>query len=278
MSLTYESTAQPKTTTDGLHYHVAGEGPALIMLHGSGPGVSGWSNFSENLPVFAQHFRTYVFDLPNFGASTDLELTRPYPEHAAEALIRAMDDLGIDQAHLVGNSMGGWVSLTAALAAPERFGSLALMGPGGLFAEVFSPPKSEGARRLFDYVSAPSREAMIRWVDCMVHDPALITDELIEERIAMAQAPGAIERMRAVLGSLGNATDELPLLLRLPELVNPTLVIWGRDDRMLPLEGAFFGTRRIPKADLLVLSDCGHWAQVERKADFESAVLDFLSR
>ncbi|CAM3181568.1 alpha/beta fold hydrolase [Nocardioides dubius] len=278
MSLTYESTAQAPTATDGLHYHVAGDGPSLIMLHGSGPGVSGWSNFGKNLPVFAEHFRTYIFDMPGFGVSPDQEWTRPYPEHAAEALVRAMDDLGIEKAHVIGNSMGGWVTLTAALLAPERFDRLALMGPGGLYSEVFGPPQSEGARRLFEYVSAPSREGMVRWIESMVHDPAMVTDELVEERSAMAEAPGAIDRMRGILGSLGNPTDQLPLPMRLAQVTHPSLVIWGRDDRMLPLEGAFYGTRRMPRADLLALSDCGHWAQVERKHDFEQACIDFFTR
>ncbi|MGY1813653.1 alpha/beta fold hydrolase [Blastococcus sp. SYSU D00820] len=278
MALTYESTAQPPSATDGLHHHVAGEGPDLVLLHGSGPGVSGWSNFSENLPVFARHFRTHVVDMPGFGASPAQEWTRPYPEHAAEAVLRFLDDLGIERAHLLGNSMGGYVALTAALKAPERVDRLALMGPGGLYAPVFTAGRSEGARRLSEFMAKPSREAMYAWVDCMVADRSMITDQLIEQRLEMAMAPGAIERMRDVMRSLGNPSPEPPLWTRLEEIPHPTLVTWGRDDRMLPLDGAFFGTRRMPRADLLVFSDCGHWAQVERKAAFEAAVIDFLGR
>lgn len=261
----------------GLHYEEQGSGELLVLLHGSGPGVSGASNFAANLPVFAKHFRTVMLDLPGFGASPELEWTKPYAEHAAESVVALLDELGVAKAHLLGNSMGGWVALEMAHAAPERVDRMALMGPGGMFAEVFAPPRSEGARRLFEFVESPSREGMRAWVDTMVSDPAMITDELIETRYAAAMAPGAIDRMRRIFASLGLASSKGPLWTRTGEIPHKTLVTWGRDDRMLPLEGAFFATRRMPNADMYIFSDCGHWAQVERKSAFEKLTIEFLS-
>lgn len=278
MSTTTETA--PMHTSNGrfeLRYHEAGDGPPLVLLHGSGPGVSGMSNFAANLPVFATSFRTIVLDMPGFGASPAIEWTRPYPEHAADAVVSLLDDLGLDRAHVLGNSMGGWVALEAVSAAPERFDRVVLMGPGGLNAEIFSPPGSEGSRRLMEFVGEPSREAMRAWVNTMVSDPALITDELLDERMAGAMAPGAIDRMRAIFASLALPASKPPIWARAHEIPHRTLVTWGRDDRMLPLEGAFFGTRRLPHADLHVFSDCGHWAQVERKDDFEALVTKFLT-
>ncbi|WP_026197765.1 alpha/beta fold hydrolase [Sciscionella marina] len=260
-----------------LNYHEAGSGPALVMLHGSGPGVSGMSNFAANLGPLSGHFRTIVPDMPSFGDSPAATYSRPYPEHAADAVISLLDDLGIDKAHLVGNSMGGFVALETAFHYPERVGRMVLMGPGGIAAELFSPPVSEGARRLFEFMDAPSEEAMRAWVDTMVSDPSTVSADVIRERTERALAPGAIERMRAVFGSLGNPSAHGPMWTRADRIATPTLVTWGRDDRMLPLEGAFFGVRRMPAADLHIFSRCGHWAQVERKTDFERLTVEFLN-
>lgn len=261
----------------GLHYEEQGSGEVLVLLHGSGPGVSGASNFAANLPVFAQHFRTVMLDLPGFGASPELEWTKPYAEHAAESVVALLDELGVEKAHVLGNSMGGWVGLEMAHAAPERVDKLVLMGPGGLFAEVFAPPRSEGARRLFEFIENPSHAGMLAWVDTMVSDPSMITDELIETRYQAAMAPGAIDRMRRIFGSMG-MPGKSPMWMRTGEIRHKTLVTWGRDDRMLPLEGSFFATRRMPNADMHIFSGCGHWAQVERKDAFEKLTIEFLNQ
>ncbi|NKY53036.1 alpha/beta fold hydrolase [Nocardia vermiculata] len=273
----YTNTTRGPSITDGLHYHEAGEGPPLVLLHGSGPGVSGWSNFAKNLPVFARTFRTIVVDMPGFGASPDRTYDRPYPEIAAGAIVTLLDDLGIEKAHLLGNSMGGWVSLETAALAPERVDRMVLMGPGGLYAPLFGPMASEGARRLQEFLAEPSRQALEAWVDSMVYDRATITPQLLDERWQNATAPRAIERMRAVMASLG-LPGKAPLWTRTAEIPHETLVTWGRDDRMLPPDGAFFALRRMPKADLHILGECGHWAQVERKHDFETLATAFLTR
>lgn len=261
----------------GLHFEEQGSGDVLVLLHGSGPGVSGASNFAANLPVFAQHFRTVMLDLPGFGASPELEWSKPYAEHAAESVVALLDQLGVEKAHVIGNSMGGWVALEMAHATPERVDRMALMGPGGMFAEVFAPARSEGALRLFEFVDNPSREGMRAWVATMVSDQSSITEELIETRYAAAMAPGAIDRMRRIFDSLRLPSSKGPLWTRTSEIHHKTLVTWGRDDRMLPLEGAFFATRRMPNADMHIFSNCGHWAQVERKSAFEKLTIEFLS-
>jgi 4,5:9,10-diseco-3-hydroxy-5,9,17-trioxoandrosta-1(10),2-diene-4-oate hydrolase len=260
-----------------LTYREVGTGPVVVMLHGSGPGVSGMSNFAANLAPLAETFRTIVIDMPGFGDSPEVPYTRPYPEHAADAVVSLLDDLGIAKAHLVGNSMGGFVALETAFAYPDRVDRMLMMGPGGIAAEIFAPPMSEGARRLFDFVASPSPAAMRAWVDTMVSDPAGVSDELIQERTDRALAPGAIDRMRNIFGSLTIPSVHGPMWTRTGQIHHRTLVTWGRDDRMLPLEGAFFATRRMPNADLHIFSNCGHWAQVERKAAFEALVRDFFT-
>lgn len=277
-TLTFEATSRFLEGDHRIHYHEAGSGPALVLLHGSGPGVSGWSNFRGNFPEFAQRFRTVVMDMPGFGQSDRPEFDRAYPKVAADAVARLMDGLGIEKAHLLGNSMGGYVALEFALAYPEKVDRLVLMGPGGLAVNVLGPEQSEGARRLGEFMMAPSKKAMEAWVDTMVANKAVVDDALIEERLANAQAPGALESAMAIFASLGQHPDPVPLFARLKSIKAPALVTWGRDDRMLPVEGALMGFRQLPNAELHIFSRCGHWAQVERKDDFERIVTEFLTR
>jgi 4,5:9,10-diseco-3-hydroxy-5,9,17-trioxoandrosta-1(10),2-diene-4-oate hydrolase len=261
-----------------IHYHEAGTGAPLVLLHGSGPGVSGWSNFRGNFPVLAEQFRTVIMDMPGFGLSERPEFDKAYPKVAADSLLRLLDALDIERAHLLGNSMGGYVALEFALAHPERTDRLVLMGPGGLAASSFGPDPSEGARRLFDFMKAPSKAGMEAWVDTMVANKAVIDEQLIDERMANAERPGAMASAMAIFASLGKFPDEVPMFAKVHKITAPTLVTWGRDDRMLPYEQSVFGYRRMPNAELHVFSGCGHWAQVERKADFERVAIEFLTR
>jgi len=277
-TLDFDATSRYLEGEYRLHYHEAGEGEAFVLLHGSGPGVSGWSNFRGNFPVFASRFRTVILDMPGFGLSERPAFDRAYPRVAADAVARLLDALGIERAHLLGNSMGGYVALEFALAYPDRVNRLVGMGPGGLAVNVLGPDPSEGARRLGEFMMAPSKEGMERWVDTMVSNKAVVDDALIEERFANAQVPGALESAIAIFPSLGQHPEPVPLWARLKGVKAPTLITWGRDDRMLPVEGGLMGFRQLPNAELHIFSKCGHWAQVERKDEFERLVIEFLTR
>jgi 4,5:9,10-diseco-3-hydroxy-5,9,17-trioxoandrosta-1(10),2-diene-4-oate hydrolase len=261
-----------------LHYHEAGDGPVLILLHGSGPGVSGWSNFRGNFPVFAKQFRTIILDMPGMGLSTLAEVDRAYPKIGADGLRTLMDALDVPKAHLLGNSMGGAVTMQFALDNPDRCERLVMMGPGGV--NTLGPATSEGGTRLMEFLENPTREGMLAWVHCMVANKSVITDELIDERMKNALMPGVIEMARAIRASNNDKRffDEVPNWARLHKIKNPVLITWGRDDRMTPLDMGLFPFRRLPNAEMHIFSNCGHWAQVERKSDFERLVIDFLTR
>lgn len=278
--LTYEGTSRPPAGDHRMHYHDVGAGPVLLLLHGSGPGVSGWSNFAGNLPFFAQNFRTLCVDMPGFGNSPPVEWRDAYSRVAAAAVCSFLDDLGISQVDIIGNSMGGNVAGEFALGYPERVRRMVLMGPGGLAVNTFSPAITEGARRLFEFLQQPTREAMTRWVETMVYDPTLITDELIDERMRNAMRPGVVETTSRIFATFDDPdlNTLAPLWARASRIAHPTLVTWGRDDRMLPFEGGLFPFRQLPNAELHVFARCGHWAQVERKEEFESVVNEFLCR
>lgn len=281
---TYEDTSRLADTSVGkIHYHVAGDGPPLLLLHGSGPGVSGWANFRGNLGAFAEHFTTYVVDLPGFGAS---EVPREgHPVMVAPGAVNELlDVLGIDRVSIVGNSMGGGVGATFGIEHPERLERLVTLG--GVGVNIFSPSPPEGIKLLVEFMERPSRETMVAWLHSMVFDPALVTEDLIEMRLATATEPGNLEWARKMYNRAGldmmrtMATNPPapPAWAQLYKLQAPTLITWGRDDRVTPLDWALVPMRIIPKCELHVFYDCGHWAMIERKAEFEATVLSFLLR
>src|SRR5215469_3172708 len=180
-----------------LHYDEAGTGTPVVMLHGGGPGASGMSNFQQNLPAFAERFRTLVVDQPGFGKSDKPPVEGNYFTFAARALADLLDELGAGRVHLVGNSLGGGTAVRFALSYPERAGRLVLMGPGGLSLNVFAPDPTEGVKRLAEFPAppGPSREKMAAFLRTMVFDQRLVTDELIDDRYAAASDPAALAAM-----------------------------------------------------------------------------------
>ncbi|WP_181720364.1 alpha/beta fold hydrolase [Nocardia gipuzkoensis] len=281
MTLTAESTTR-RSTTGGLtlRYHEAGSGAPLVLLHGSGPGVSGWANFGANLPVLAERFRCLIIDQPGFGASGRPEVyERNYLRISAEAVLGLLDDLGLERAHLLGNSMGGAVATLLALEHPERVDRLVLMAPGGVGVNVLGPEPSEGITRLLEFNAEPTRERLLPWLRTMVSDPATLTDELIDTRLEAASDPAAVTALRDAYATFADPAlaEPIPLWARLRGLRAQTQILWGRDDRVTPVEAALLPARQIPNADLRVFARCGHWVQIERKSAFERAVVDFLT-
>ena len=279
--LTEEGTSRTLATPAGdLHYHEAGDGPPLLLLHGSGPGVSGWANFSGNLPLFAEHFRTLVLDLPGFGKSHGVQ--GPPVIHAPAAVLSFLDGLGIDRLAMLGNSLGGGVVAGLAASHPDRVSRLVTLG--GVGVPFFSPLPPEGIIRLVEFTEEPTRDRLMQWMRSMVFDPAVLTDEFVETRWAAATDPEALAAIRTIYNR--DLLDVFrPLMLENPgqlamlgQIEAPTLLTWGRDDRVTPLDGAIAPLRLIRRCELHVFPDCGHWAMIERKDEFESVVLSYLLR
>ena len=269
-----------------LNYHEAGEptglggGLPLVMLHGGGPGASAWSNFGSALPGFAENFRTLLVDQPGFGASDKPEVVGNYFRFAAAHVVALLDELGIDRVHLLGNSLGGGTAMRLALEHPKRVGRLVLMGPGGASLNLFHADPTQGVQRLMDFATDPSREALRAFISTMVVNQSLVTDELVEERFADATAPGAREALASMGASFWNPdTFEDGMLWReAHRLRQHTLLTWGREDRVNPLDGAMVALKLIPKATLHVFPNCGHWAQVEAAEEFREVATAFLGR
>jgi len=271
------------TTPAGvLRYYDQGSGPALLFLHGSGPGVTGWRNFRGVLPTFAEHFRCLVLEFPGFGVSDDFG---GHPMVTAQGAVAPfLDALDVPKVNIIGNSMGGGVGINFAINNPDRVGKLVTIG--GIGTNVFSPGPSEGIRLLQDFTEAPTRQRLIDWLRSMVYDEALVTDQLIEERWALATDPPTLESARRMYGKAAFAQmmammrhADMPMPWAIMHKVKcPTLLTWGRDDRVSPLDMALIPMRTIPNAELHVFPNCGHWAMIEAKQAFESTVLAFLRR
>ena len=268
------------TSKAGLSFHRAGppEARPIVLLHGGGPGASAWSNFGRTVPVFASRFDTLAVDQPGYGGSGTGPITGQYFTHAADALAALLDELGLAKVDLVGNSLGGGTAVRFALNHPGRAGKLLLMGPGGLSLNVFAPDPTEGVKRLGAFGANPSRERLAAFLRTLVFDPRLITDELIDERFAAASAPAALCAMREMGASFTDpGRYEEGLLWRdAHRLRNEVLLVWGREDRVNPLDGALVALKLIRRCRLHVFGGCGHWAHLEKFDEFNRLAFDFL--
>ncbi len=270
MDVSFDATRRELTTDKGvLRYHEAGaaDAPPLILLHGSGPGVTGWRNYRGNLGFFAQTHHCYVIEFPGFGVSDAWEgmpvLT------AGKSVITFMDALGIASAPMIGNSMGGVVGVNLAIRTPDRVEKLVTIG--GVGPNLFSPSPSEGLRLLQDFADDPDRDKLVRWLTAMVYDRTLVTEELISERWEVAMNPDALATARTMYGSASFemqqqflATADIPPYWAMMHKIScPTLLTWGRDNRVSPPDMALAPMRLIPDAQLHIFPRCGHWVMIE---------------
>lgn len=265
-----------------LRYHEAGDGPPLLLLHGSGPGVTGWQNYRGVLADLAAHFRCFVLEFPGFGVSDPVE---GHPMLMAETAVeRFLDGLDLGRVDMIGNSMGGIVATKLAISSPERVRRLVTIG--GMGRNTFSMNPSEGIKLLMEFTDDPSRDKLVRWLLAMVSDPALVTEELIEERWHLATEPETLAIARRMYSSsafaatlAANATaDAVPYWAQWHRVQAPTLITWGRDDRVSPVDMAIGPMREIPDAELHVFPRCGHWAMIEAREAWLQVVLGFLLR
>ena len=260
-----------------------GTGPAVVMLHGGGPGASGVSNFSRNIGALATHFRLIVPDMPGYGRSVKgVDQADPFGYLAG--MIRGLiDELGVDTAHLIGNSYGGAAALRLALDAPHRVGRLVLMGPGGIGTTRGVP--TAGLKSLLSYYGGhgPSRDKLATFIrSYLVYDGASVPEDLIDLRYRASIDPEVIADppLRRPSGPMALRTlwrMDLTRDGRLKGLRTPTLVLWGRDDKVNRPAGGPMLLNLMSNAELVMTSHTGHWMQWERAELFNQLVIDFLS-
>lgn len=265
-----------------IFYTEIGTGDPVVLLHGGGPGASGLSNYIRNVDALAERFRVIVPDLPGYGRSSkNLDQNDPFGA-LADAIRALLDHLGIESAHLVGNSYGGACALRLALDTPHRVGRLVLMGPGGIGTTRGAPTK--GLNTLLGYYggSGPSREKLEEFIRTyLVYDAEAVPASAIDERYQASIDPGVIAnpplRRPSGLGAVKTLWSmDFTRDQRLSTLPTRTLVIWGENDKVNKPAGGQMLVDRMPNADLLMTARTGHWVQWERADLFNRVVADFL--
>lgn len=254
-----------------------GDGPPVVLLHGGGPGASGLSNYVRNVEPLSTAFRVIVIDLPGYGRSDKPSFTGSRLGIYAQVVRDVLDALDVERAHLVGNSLGGGTTLRFALDFPDRASRLVLMGSMGGAGSV-TPQPTEGIQRLIGYYDAPgpSRARLQAFLQSLVFDPSAITEAMLEERFAASAHPDVLANP-PVRRTATPPVEDLSLWKDVARVTHPTLIVWGRDDRVMPLDNGLFLLAQLPDARLHVFSRCGHWAQWEHAAAFNALVEQFLS-
>lgn len=254
------------------NYHDVGSGDPVLLLHGSGAGVSAWANWRGLIPHLAQRYRVIAPDLVGFGyTEIDADYTFQFMDSWIDQILAVLDGLGLEKAHIVGNSFGGAVALWMAWRAPQRTGRLVLMGAGGV-PIVVGPELAA----LWGY--KPSIESMRNAMSVMAHDQGLITDELVEMRYRATLRPGAqevFERVFPLPHQRWLDAEALPIH-GLQAIDNEVLLIHGREDRVVPPEASLTMHKLLKNSQLHSIGKCGHWTMMEHPHRFRQLVENFL--
>ncbi|GGJ64057.1 alpha/beta fold hydrolase [Streptomyces brasiliensis] len=261
----------------------AGDGPAVLLLHGGGPGTTGRSSYVRNIAELAEGHRVIVPDLPGYGRSSKgVDPADPFG-HLADGVRGLLDRLGLDRVHLVGHSYGGACALRLALDTPGRVDRMVLVAPGGIGTTRALP--TPGVNRLLDYYKGdgPSRRKLEEFIrQYLVHDDTDISDAAIEERYRASLDPEVVAapplRRPSGRGALRTIWRmDLTRDPRLARLAVPTLVVWGTADKVNRPSGGRMLAGRMSDCDLYLMSRTGHWAQYERAGLFNRLCAEFLT-
>ena len=255
------------------NYHDLGQGDTVVLLHGSGPGVTAWANWNKLFPLFRDHFRIVAPDMAGFGFTERIPGAVYNMNVWVQQLIDLFNALKIEKAHLVGNSFGGALALSMAIKYPERINKLVLMGSMGVGFQI-----TYGLDQVWGY--QPSEANMEELLEIFTYDHSFATKELIKTRYESSIQPGFQEsfsalfpapRQKGVESMAGNQAY-------IRNIPHETLIVHGREDRVIPLETSLKLLQLIDNAQLHVFGHCGHWTQIERTAEFAGLLLEFFKR
>ena len=261
---------------DGIrtHYHDEGNGLPLVLLHGSGPGVSAWENWGNVIPHLAKNYRVIALDMAGFGLTECESEPSLNMKMWVGQLLGFLEALNVGPAVLVGNSFGGALSLAAALRQPEAVLGLVLMGtPAGQFEQTNA--LSEGA------AFEPSLESMQAILERFPYDASVVTEAMVQERYQMSLRHPGGAALRALMPQ---SNDEAPRLVRgvphekLATIGQPVLLLHGREDSVIPMDVAVGAARHLPNSELHIFGKCGHWVQLEYPKAFVGLIHEFLNR
>ena len=253
------------------NYHDQGQGAPVVLLHGSGPGVSAWANWRLVIPHLANNFRTVAPDIVGFGFTDRPEGISYDMQTWLRHVLDFLDAMQIERAHVVGNSFGGALSVALAIHAPERVSRLVLMGSVGVEFEL-----TQGLDITWGYT--PSLENMRKLLDLFAFNRALVTDDLAQLRYEASMRPGVQEAYAAMFPA--PRQDGIRKICSreadVKNIEHETLIIHGRDDLVIPVSCSQDLFRCIRNSQLHIFGNCGHWTQIEHNRRFNQLVTDFL--
>lgn len=253
--------------------HDQGRGQPLLLIHGSGPGVSAWANWRLNMPALSQVARVIAPDMVGFGYTDRPPGMRLDMATWVAQAIGVLDALQIAQADVVGNSFGGALALAMTIAHPQRVRRLVLMGSVGVPFAI-----TPALDAVWGY--EPSIDAMRALLDLFAYDRSLVNDDLARLRYQASIQPGFQESYAALfpaprqrwVDAMASAEADIRALRQ------QTLVIHGRQDRVIPLQNSITLADWIANSQLHVYGQCGHWTQIEHADSFNRLVADFVGQ
>lgn len=254
------------------NFHDTGSGNPVPLIHGSGPGVSAWANWRLTMPALSERFRVLAPDILGFGYTERPPAVRYDLEAWTAHLVGFLDALALDRVSVVGNSFGGALALSLATRHPERVNRLVLMGSVGV-----PFPITAGLDAVWGF--EPTLPGMRELLEVFAYDRTLLDDDLARLRLEAATRPGVQETYRAMFPAPRQAcVDALTLdEQRIRRIAHPTMIVHGREDRVIPLANSLRLHHLIDHSRLIVFGRCGHWVQIERAEAFNLLVSDFLS-
>ncbi|MGQ4601248.1 alpha/beta fold hydrolase [Nocardia sp. R6R-6] len=264
---------------DGIpvHYHDVGAGEPIVFLHSYGPGSNAWITWFRVLPYFVKRYRCIMLDLANYGKTGPIVFREPIHYVHARLALGLMDSLGIEKAHIVGNSQGGQAAFVFAYRYPHRTAKL-VWGAGHIGTAygyrneyLLAVHPEQGAMAAMQAVEEPSSENFRRYLEQHIWDPSLVTEELVE--YVRTNYFGSPEIRAAAQECVSEPYDHSEALASLDV---PNLIIWGRQDRMCMVEIGINALNLTPNSQLVVFRDTGHWVPFERPAEYAGHVLTFL--
>lgn len=254
------------------NYHDLGAGEPLLLLHGSGPGVSAYANWRLQLPVFAEHFRVLAPDMAGFGYTAVPDTITYTRERWLRQIVDFLDVLEVARVSVIGNSFGGSMALGLAVHHPERVRKLILMGSVGV-----EFPLTAGLDRVWGY--QPSEAAMGELMrTTFAHDGSRVTDDMVRGRHEASVRPGIAEAFASMFPAPRQRWVDAMAYphAALRGIAHPTLLVHGRDDQVIPLDTSLTMMRLIANSQVHIFGQCGHWTQIEHADAFARLVTDFL--
>lgn len=260
-----------------IHYNDTEAGDeVVVMLHGSGPGASGWANFNRNIqPLTDAGYRVILMDCPGWSKSDTIVNDGSRSHLNARVLKGLVDALDLNKIHMIGNSMGGHTAVAFTLEYPEHVDKLILMGGGTGGGSLFTPMPAEGIKRIGKLYREPNMDNLKEMMDIFVYDTSNLTEELFQTRLDNILARK--DHLENFVASTKANPKQFPDVgHRLGEIRNETLIVWGRDDRFVPMDTGIRLVNGIQRSELHIFNRCGHWVQWEYADKFNRMVLDFL--